>query len=73
MKMFEGLCVVATLGSAFLFLCALSDAIDLEEEKAQERRESMRQAAYASKNREWQKKQNRRRLWAEVTDDNYLN
>lgn len=69
--MFEGLCLIATMGSAFLFLCALSEAIDLEEQKAQERREAMRQSVYATKRREWQKRQNRRTLWAEVTGDEY--
>lgn len=65
--MFEGLCVVATLGSCFLFLCAISEAIDLSERKSQERRETMRKAAYAVKHGEWQKKQNRRELWNKYT------
>ena len=72
--MFEGLCVVATLGSAFLFMCGLSEAIELNEQKDRERKEAIRQSVYASKHREWQKKQNRRILWAEVTgNDDYLN
>ena len=72
--MFEGLCVFATMGSAFLFLCAISEAIELKERKSQERREAMRKSVYATKRREWQKRQNRRVLWAEVSgDDYYLN
>lgn len=69
--MFEGLCFVATLGSAFLFMIALSEAIELDEQKTQARREEMRKAAYAVKRSEWLKRQNRRTLWAEVSGDVY--
>jgi hypothetical protein len=69
--MFEDLCVIATLASCYLFMCALSEAIDLNEQKSNERRESMRQAAYSVKHREWIKRKNRRELWAEVSGDDY--
>lgn len=72
--MFETLATIGTLGSIYLFACALSEAIDLEEQKSQARREEMRKAIYAVKRREWQKSQNRRILWTEVVgDDYYLN
>lgn len=72
--MLDGLTLIATLGSAFLFMCAWSEAIELEEKKTEERREAMRKSVYATKRREWAIKQNRRRLWAEVSgDEDYLN
>ena len=71
--MFEGLCTIATLAGAYLFLCALSEAIELDEKKNQERREGMRQAAYSAKRREWLKSKNRRELWAEVVNENNFN
>ena len=72
--MFETLATIGLMGSVYLFMVSLSEAIDLEERKSQERREEMRKAAYAVKRSEWQKRQNRRILWAEVvSNDNYLN
>ena len=72
--MFETLSSIGLFLSVYLFLVSLSEAIDLEERKSQERREEMRKAAYAVKRSEWQKRQNRRALWAEVVgNDNYLN
>lgn len=71
--MLNGLTLIATLGSLFLFLCALSEAIDLEEQKSQEKREEIRKAVYAAKRQQWIKKQNRRELWQEVAGyENYL-
>lgn len=71
--MFEGLCVIATLAGLYLFMCALSEAIELEEQKSNERRENMRQAVYSVKRREWIKCKNRRELWGEVTNENNFN
>ena len=71
--MLNGLTLIATLGSLFLFLCALSEAIDLEEQKSQEKREEIRKAVYAAKRQQWIKNQNRRELWQEVAGyENYL-
>ncbi|MBP5362126.1 MAG: hypothetical protein J6Y71_03740 [Ruminococcus sp.] len=71
--MLNGLTLIATLGSLFLFLCALSEAIDLEEQKSQEKREEIRKAVYAAKRQQWIKKKNRRELWQEVAGyENYL-
>lgn len=61
--MLNGLTLIATLGSLFLFLCALSDAIELENQKTEARREFFRQAAFADKQRERTKKENRENLW----------
>jgi len=69
--MLNGLTILAAMGSLFLFLCALSEAIDYEESKANERREEIRKSVYAIKRREWQKRQNRRILWQEVSGDDY--
>ena len=72
--MFETLATIGLMGSVYLFMVSLSEAIDLEERKSQERCEEMRKAAYAVKRSEWQKRQNRRILWAEVVSNyNYLN
>ena len=71
--MLNGLTLIATLGSLFLFLCALSEAIDLEEQKSQEKREEIRKAVYVAKRQQWIKKKNRRELWQEVAGyENYL-
>jgi len=61
--MLNGLTLIATLGSLFLFLCALSDAIELENQKTEARREIFRQAAFADKQKERTKKENRENLW----------
>ena len=70
---FEGLCFLALLLCAWLFLTAIDDAIELDKQKTEERRESLRQKAYAAKRQQWIKNQNRRELWQEVTGyENYL-
>lgn len=72
--MFETLATIGALGCVYLFMVSLSEAIEINEHKSQERREEMRKAVYAVKRREWLKRQNRRQLWAEVSgDDYYLN
>ena len=72
--MLNGLTFIASLGSVWLFMAGLSEAIELNEQKDKTRREEMRKAVYAVKRREWLIKQNRRKLWAEVTGyEDYLN
>lgn len=65
--MLNGLTLIATLGSLFLFLCALSDAIEFENQKTEARRELFRKAAFAEKQKERTKKENRENLWRNFT------
>lgn len=68
--MFETLATLGMLGSFWLFMTALNDSIELVEQKSEERREEYRQRAYAQKRKEWTINQNRRKLWAEVENEN---
>ena len=58
--MFETLSSIGIFLSVYLILVSLSEAIEINEQKSQERREEMRKAVYAVKRREWLKRQNRR-------------
>ena len=72
--MLNGLTLVATLGSFWLFLCAINDTVELQEQKSEQRREEYRKKIYAAKRQQWQINENRRALWAEVTNnDNHFN
>ncbi|MBP5432124.1 hypothetical protein [Ruminococcus sp.] len=64
--MFETLSSIGLFLSVYLFLVSLSEAIDLEERKSEERREAFRQAAYARTRRAATIKQNREQLWREI-------
>jgi len=69
--MYNGLVLIATLGSFSLFMCALNDSIELVERKTEERRELYRKQAYAAKKQQWLINQNRRTLWEEYNDNNF--
>lgn len=68
--MFETLSTIGMLASFYLFLAALNDTLELNDQKSEERREKYRKRAYAQKRKEWTINQNRRKLWAEVENEN---
>ena len=68
--MYNGLVLIACLGSFSLFMCALNDSIDLVEQKSEERREQYRRQAYAAKKQQWIINQNRRTLGEDYSNDN---
>ena len=60
---FEGLCFIALLLAVYLIGVGVNDVIELDNQKAEERREAKRQEAYARTRREAIIKQNRENLW----------
>lgn len=63
---FEGLCFIALLLAVYLICVGINDAIELDNQKTDERREAFRQAAYARTRRAATIKQNRENLWRET-------
>ena len=63
---FEGLCFIALLLAVFLIGVGINDAIELDNQKTDERREAFRQEAYARTRREATIKQNRENLWRDT-------
>lgn len=60
---FEGLCFIALLLAVYLIGVSINDVIELDNQKSEERRETLRQEAYARTRREATIKQNRENLW----------
>ena len=60
---FEGLCFIALLLAVYLIGVSVNDIIELDNQKTDERREALRQEAYARTRREATIKQNRENLW----------
>ena len=63
---FEGLCFIALLLAVYLIGVGVNDVIELDNQKAEERREAKRQEAYARTRREATIKQNRENLWRQT-------
>ena len=63
---FEGLCFIALLLAVFLIGVGINDAIELDNQKTDERREAFRQEAYARTRRAATIKQNRENLWRDT-------
>ena len=63
---FNGLVVAAAMLLLWLVLCDISEVQAIDERKTEERRETLRQEAYARTRREATIKQNREQLWRET-------
>ena len=66
---FEGLCFIALLLAVYLICVGINDAIELDNQKTEERRETFRQIAFADKRRAVVMQKNRDTLWQEVSHD----
>lgn len=63
---FNGLCFIALMLCGWLIATGINDAIELNEQKTQERRARYRGVAFADMAKKRQKKNNREELWREV-------
>ena len=65
---FNGLCFIALMLCLWLIATGINDVIELDNQKAEERREEYRQLAYANVQKERTKKRNREELWRQCND-----
>ena len=63
---FNGLCFIALMLCLWLIATGVNDAIELDNQKTEERREKYRQLAYAAMHKERTLKMNREKLWEEM-------